>query len=47
LLNEIFELGTEKLEKEFSIERLLINMRETRLFLKEEGYLTKELQQRL
>jgi hypothetical protein len=37
LLNEIFELGTEKIEKEFSIERLLISMRETRLFLKEEG----------
>ena len=29
------------------MERLLINMRETRLFLTEEGYLTKELRHRL
>jgi len=34
MLNELYARGTERIHREFSVERLLINMREMRLFMK-------------
>lgn len=34
--------GSDRIHREFSVERLLINMRDTRLFLKDEEFLNQE-----
>ena len=47
MLNELYVRGSERIHREFSVERLLINMREIRLFMKDGGYLTKEVRLRL
>jgi hypothetical protein len=41
LLNELYVRGTTRIHREFSVERLLINMREMKLLMKNEGFLTK------
>ena len=43
MLNELYVRGTVRIHREFSVERLLINMREIKLSMKEEGFLTKEI----
>ena len=47
MLDEIYTRGTERQHREFSIERLLVNMRETRLLLKDIGYLNHETRLKL
>ena len=40
ILNEIYEQGTKRIFKEFSVERLIRSNREMKVYLK--GHLTKE-----
>lgn len=43
MLNELYVRGTVRIHREFSVERLLMNMRQMKLLMKKEGFLTKEM----
>ena len=43
MLNELYVRGTVRIHREFSVERLLMNMRQMKFLMKKEGFLTKEM----
>ena len=46
-LNRIYEEGKQRLQEEFSIEKLLIQMREIKVFLKKQNIMNPEIRYEL
>lgn len=42
MLDKIYEIGNEKVEKEFSLERVLIQLRRLKVLMKHCGWLNKD-----
>ena len=41
MLDELYIRGSVRIHREFSVERLLMSMREMKLFMKQEGFFSK------
>jgi hypothetical protein len=42
LLNKLYEKGQQKVNREFSVERLIRSIREMKIYMKNQGFLTAE-----